>query len=421
MSKTTTKVTANNGKRRDDKGRLLRNGEYQRKDGRYVYKYTNLNGEVRCLYASRLEAKDKTPEGRKKLPALRELEAQVLQNQWNGIADFGGDLTVLELAERYVETRNGVAEGTRAGYKTVLNLLRKEPFAQTRIDKVKESDARLWLRRLNKAGKRYSTIHNVRGVLRPAFNMALRDDLIRRNPFDFPLGDVVPNDSVKREAISPEVEEAFLQFIREDKHFKKYYDGIYILLNTGLRISEFCGLTPEDVDFEKECIHVTKQLKRESNMLLHCTTTKTASGVRDIPMTEEVMECFRRIAANRPTPEFEVEVDGYSGFYWLDKEGRPMVALHWEKYFQHIVQKYNNHYEEKLPKITPHVCRHTFCSKMARIGMNPKNLQYIMGHSEISITFDTYTHLGFADASKDFKKCVNAIKNEKMQSENFSK
>lgn len=403
MSKKTNVSTS---KRRDDKGRLLRMGEYQRKDGRYVYKYKDCSGQVRCLYASRLESKDPYLGGRKRLPALRELEEEILQNQWNGVLDFGGDITVLELAERYVETRQSVRESTRAGYKTVLNILRNDPFGKIRIDKVKLSDAKLWILKLNKDGRRYSSIHNIRGVLRPAFNMALEDDLIRKNPFEFPLGSVVADDSKKREALTPEQEEAFLNFVKEDQHFCKYYDGIYILLNTGLRISEFCGLTPEDVDYEKECIHVRGQLVRPSNMITAYEPTKTASGVRDVPMSEEVMECFRRITENRKKPLVEPEVDGKTGFYWLDKEERPLLALHWEHYFKRIVDKYNNHYTEKLPRITPHVCRHTFCSKMARRGMNAKNLQYIMGHSEIGITLDTYTHLSFSDAASDFKKCM---------------
>ena len=403
MSKKTNVSTS---KRRDDKGRLLRMGEYQRKDGRDVYKYKDCSGQVRCLYASRLESKDPYLGGRKRLPALRELEEEILQNQWNGVLDFGGDITVLELAERYVETRQSVRESTRAGYKTVLNILRNDPFGKIRIDKVKLSDAKLWILKLNKDGRRYSSIHSIRGVLRPAFNMALEDDLIRKNPFEFPLGSVVADDSKKREALTPEQEEAFLNFVKEDQHFGKYYDGIYILLNTGLRISEFCGLTPEDVDYEKECIHVRGQLVRPSNMITAYEPTKTASGVRDVPMSEEVMECFRRIVENRKKPLVEPEVDGKTGFYWLDKDERPLLALHWEHYFKRIVDKYNNHYTEKLPRITPHVCRHTFCSKMARRGMNAKNLQYIMGHSEIGITLDTYTHLSFSDAASDFKKCM---------------
>ena len=60
-----------------------------------------------------------------------------------------------------------------------------------------------------------------------------------------------------------------------------------------------------------------------------------------------------------------------------------------------------------MPRVTPHVCRHTFCSNMAKSGMNPKTLQYIMGHSDIGVTLNTYTHLEYDDAEKEMKKVVN--------------
>lgn len=53
-------------------------------------------------------------------------------------------------------------------------------------------------------------------------------------------------------------------------------------------------------------------------------------------------------------------------------------------------------------------CRHTFCSNMAKSGMNPKMLQYIMGHSDISVTMNTYTHVKFQDAQEDFQKAINS-------------
>ena len=86
----------------------------------------------------------------------------------------------------------------------------------------------------------------------------------------------------------------------------------------------------------------------------------------------------------------------------------PMVALHWEKYFQHICAKYNRTYKEQLPKVTPHVCRHTFCSNMAKSGMNPKTLQYLMGHSDISVTMNTYTHLTEEDVSREMKRVLKS-------------
>ena len=393
--------------RKDDRGRVLRHGEFQRKDGRYVFKYKDLDGKTKAIYARRLDKSDRVPAGMKKTPSLREQEDEILRNLHDGIFGSCSDLTVFELAKRYTETKLGVKESTKTGYKTVLRFLESDPFGKRRVDSIKLSDAKLWLINLQKNGKSYSTIHNIRGVLRPAFRMALEDDLIRRNPFDFELGSVIINDSKKRDALTPEQEEAFLSFIKDDKHYSVYYDVIYILLNTGLRVSEFCGLIPEDIDFKNECIHVNGQLVRHSNMLTSYEVTKTAAGIRKIPMTKEVMECFRRLEAVK-RPEYEIEIDGRKGFLCLDKNGNPMVALHWEHYFNHIVKKYNEHFKVPIPNVTPHVCRHTFCSKMARKGIHIKSLQYIMGHSEIGVTLDTYTHLSFEDAAKDFRKVISS-------------
>ena len=234
--------------------------------------------------------------------------------------------------------------------------------------------------------------------------MAFHDDLIRKNPFQFELATVVVNDSVTREAITRKQERDYLKFVKEDKHFSRYYEALYILFNTGLRISEFCGLTVKDIDFREKRIRVDHQLQRTSDMVYVIEEPKTESGVRFVPMTEEVAACFKRIIENRENPAAEPMVDGHVGFLILDKNDMPMVALHWEKYMQHIREKYNKIYKEQMPCITPHVCRHTFCSKMAKSGMNPKTLQYIMGHSDISVTLNTYTHIRFEDAKEELAR-----------------
>ncbi len=234
--------------------------------------------------------------------------------------------------------------------------------------------------------------------------MALDDDLTRKNPFEFQLSTVVVNDSVTREAITRKQEREFLKFIKEDRHFCKYYDGIYVLFKTGLRVLEFCGLTKEDIEFDKERIKVDHQLQRKRDIEYVIETPKTEKGVRYVLMNEDVAECSRRIIKNREKPKIEPMIDGKAGFLFLDKNDMPMVALHWEKYFQHIRDKYNNIYKVQMPVITPHVCRHTFCSNMAKSGMNPKTLQYIMGHSDIGVTLNTYTHVQYEDAEKEIGK-----------------
>ena len=391
-------------KRRDNRGRVLRFGESQRQDGRYAFKYKDNDGSVKFVYSWRLDKNDRTPAGKKRELSLREKEKQIEHDLFDHIVSNGGNYTVLELVKKYVSLKTGVRHNTEANYNFVINIIAKADFGKLRIDKVHLSDAKGWLIKLQKEGRGYSTIHSVRGVLRPAFQMAVDDDLIRKNPFNFELASVIVNDSVTREAITRKQEREFLSFIQADEHFSRYYDGIYILFHTGLRISEFCGLTIGDIDFKEMRINVNHQLQRKRDMTYVVEPTKTTSGTRMVPMTKEVADCFRRILANRIKPKVEPMIDGYTGFLFLDKNEMPMVALHWEKYFKHILDKYNSIYKVQLPKITPHVCRHTFCSNMAKSGMNPKTLQYIMGHSDISVTLNTYSHVGFEDAKEELSR-----------------
>lgn len=394
--------------RRDSKNRKLWTGETQDRNGRYVYKYTDAYGQRKALYSWRLTETDPTPKGKRKDLSLREKERRLQKDLDDEIVPNGGNITVLDLVKRYINQKRGVRHNTMANYNFVINVIAKEEFGQKRIDKIKLSDAKAWLIKLQDDGRGYSSIHSIRGVVRPAFQMAVDDDLIRKNPFNFQLATVVVNDSVTREAITRKQERQFLEFVKNDKHFSKYYEGIYILFKTGLRISEFCGLTIEDINFEKHCINIDHQLQRKRNMEYIIEETKTESGTRLVPMTEDVEECFRKIIRNRNKPKTEPMIDGKIGFLYLDKNSKPMVALHWEKYFQHIREKYNNIYKVQLPVITPHVARHTFCSNMAKSGMNPKTLQKIMGHSDIGVTLNTYTHVDFEDMREEIQKVSNS-------------
>lgn len=349
-------------KRRDAKGRILHNGEIQLSDGRYRFKYVDHNGQEHYAYSWRLDHNDPQPKGKKKCQSIREMEKKIQADLFDHINTGGGSMTVLALVERYVTTRNNVRPTTMAGYGTVINFLTKDPFGARKIDSIKLSDAKYWIVKLqDKDGKSFSSIHSIRGVLRPAFQMAVDDDILRKNPFAFGLSEVIVNDSVTREAISRDEERKFLRFVEEDKHFCRYYEGIYILFKTGLRISEFCGLIVSDVDFEAHSLRVERQLQKRSKTGYYIEDTKTSSGERVLPLSKDVEDCFRRIIDRRNPPEDE-------------------------------------------PKVTPHVCRHTYCSNMAKFGMNPKTLQYLMGHADISVTLNTYTHVKFEDAKAEVEK-----------------
>ena len=374
-------------KRRDSKHRILRKGESIRANGKYQFKY-HVDGKPHFVYSWRLEPTDPLPAGKKPGPSLRELEKQIGYDLDSQLDLSGKNITVEELVERYLATKIGVKPNTKQNYGFVKNLMKAEDFSRKKISQIKVSDAKLFLIKLQNDGKGYSTVKTVRGVLRPAFQMAVDDDLIPKNPFGFQLAGVVVNDSLTREAITPDQMRKFLKFVHDDNVYCKYYEVVYILFHTGMRISEFCGLTIKDIDFENRTINIDHQLQRVG-MTIHIETTKTNAGTRKIPMTEEVYRCFQAIIEDRETPRTEIMIDGYTGFLFLDKDGLPLVAMHWEHRFNHMVKRYNEIYKIQMPNITPHVCGHTFCSNMARSGMNTKTLQYLMGHTEIGVKMNT--------------------------------
>lgn len=391
---------ASKGQRRDSKHRILHTGESVRANGKYQYKYM-VDGKPKFLYSWRLVPTDPQPIGKQPCLSLRELEKMVGKDLESRLDPMGKKMTVNELVARYLRTRTGVKPNTLQGYKYVQNILNKEEFGNLKIATVKTSDAKLFLIKLQEDGRGSSTVKTIRGVLRPAFQMAVDDDILLKNPFGFELVGVIVNTEKTRKALTRSQMNKFLKFVHYDNVYYKYYDVFYILFHTGLRISEFCGLTIKDIDMENRIINIDHQLQRTSQMEYIIESTKSNAGTRKIPMTEDVYQTFERILENRPKDLPEKMVCGYCGFLFRDKKGMPEVAMHWEHRFNHAVKRYNDIFKVQIPNITPHVCRHTYCSNQARAGMNPKTLQYLMGHSDIGVTMNTYTHLGLDDAKDE--------------------
>lgn len=375
-------------RRKDSKGRVLKKGESERKDGRYQYRYNDAFGTRKTVYANDLNE-------------LRELEKRIEKDIGDGIDYSKGQMTVYELVERYLSLKQGVRYNTRIGYNFVSNILRKEPFSRLKVSNVKMSDVQKWIIKMYNDGKGYSTLASICGVVKPAFQMACNEDAIRKNPFDFKITDVVPNNSKKREALTEDEQIEWLSFIKNDKTYCKYYDEFVVLLNTGIRVSEFCGLTSKDLDFNDRKINVDHQLVRERNGKYYVEKTKTQAGCRFIPMTNEVFQSLKRIIENRPKLKIEPFVDGYTGFILVDKNGNPKIALHIENEIRWSLEKYKKLFPNKPPIIvTPHVLRHTFCTNMINAGMEAKKLQYLMGHSDVSTTLNIYTHMEYEKASE---------------------
>lgn len=383
-------------KRKDKKGRIFRSGEGQRPNKTYFYRY-HRNGDKKWsyVYAPTLEE-------------LRQKEEVIQRDLLDGIDYAGGEITVAELVDRYINLRRGLKENSMRAYGSAINRIHTDPFGSRMIRSVRLSDGKGWFVSLHDKGLKQNTIGILQSVLRPAFEMAVDDDMIRKNPFKFKLSDVIPNDAYVRSALTKAQQERYLQFIRD--HGKdNYYDDIVILLGTGLRVSELYGLTKADIDFDRRCIHVRRQLCRTAEKPYFVTPPKTKSGIRNVPMTDAVYMALMRVVKARTSPKVELLVDGHSGFLFLDKSGMPKVAMHLENYMRGLQARFEKAYGKPVPRITPHVLRHTFCTNVQQAGLDVKSLQYLMGHSNASVTLDVYTHSSFDSVERAFEQIASSL------------
>lgn len=393
-------------KRRDNKNRILRSGESQRQDGRYAYKYTDSFGKPQFVYAWKLVPTDKTPAGKRDDISLREKIKEIQKDLDDGIDTIGKKMTVCQLYAKHTRQRGNVKHNTQNGRKRLMRLLEQDRLGACPIENVKMSDAKEWAMRMKENGISYKTISNDKRSLKAAFYMAIQDDCIRKNPFDFALNTVIEDDTTPKVPLSPAQEKSFLTFIENDEVYKKYYDEIVILLGTGLRISELCGLTLADLDLENRTINIDHQLLRNTEVGYYTDDPKTKSGNRQILMREEVYQAFMRVIQNRKKAQ-PFKIDGYTDFLFLNLNGYPKVACNYDSMFRGLVKKYNKSHDEALPKVTtPHTLRHTFCTNLANAGMNPKALQYIMGHSNIQMTLNYYAHATFESARAEMERVI---------------
>ena len=348
---------------------------------------------------------DKTPPGKREDLSLREKEMQIIADLVAGIV-MPKKITVSELYSKQIMQNQNVKPNTVKGRQYLLNIIKNDILGSCTLESVKISDAKEWVIRQKEKGISYKSIKNYKRSLSSAFNMAVQNDYIRKNPFSFNIKEVIEDNSKTKNALSTEEQRAFLNFVKEDKVYSKNYDEIVVFLETGLRASELCGLTLSDIDMDKRIIFVNHQLLKDSKVGYYISPPKTKSGFRNIYMTNKVYAAFKNIIKRRDSQK-EFEVQGYRDFLFLNGVGKPKTVADYDSMFRRLSKKLNKAYRDKFSNtITPHTLRHTFCTNMANAGMNPKSLQYIMGHSSVSLTLNYYSHTSYDFAKREMKRIM---------------
>lgn len=395
-------------KRKDNKGRTLRNGETQQPDGRYKFRYTDENGERRTVYSWKLVETDKLKEGQRGQESLREKEKRILKDLDDHIKTKNAEkTTVNDMFEKFMEIRVDLRGMTRKCYRDLFTVHVYPSIGNRPVGKVKPSDIqKLYQSAVAERGVTPSTVQKVHSVVYQVFEIAVVDNLIRTNPssnafkYFAKTNDVV---SKPREALTVEQQENFIDFVYSSHIYSRLGNLFTVLLGTGLRIGEALALTWDDINFDTGIISVYKTMAykpgEDGRYDYRISPPKTASGTREVPMLDEVEAALlREKSSKKPKKKFVVE--GYSGFVFLNSAGQVYTNSFLYDSIQGIVETYNREELMKanlekrqpvyLPKMSAHIFRHTFCTRMCEQDVNLKVLQDIMGHRNIRTTMEVY-------------------------------
>ncbi len=368
--------------RKDSKGRVLKQGESQRSNGTYMYRYTDLFGKRQTVYA-------------KTLNDLRQKEAEIESNIARGVSLQSNNTTVAELIDSYLDKKKDVKESTQALYKHWGDIVKKSYLGSMKIKDIKPSTAKEFYLRMYENGQGYPSLRVIRAVLNPAFEMALQDDIILRNPFTISIP--ISETANTRQALTESEEKTMIECISGTR----YYEIAYLLLHTGMRIGEMCGLTLSDLDFENRLIDINKQavLPFDAKVPI-ITPPKSNAGYRVIPMVEDTDNVLAAIIRN--SKHMGLEHDGYSGFLFSKQNGELKHAKCFYEFFNGMCDLIEEKSGIRM-YITPHVLRHTFCTRLIQRGVNIKTAQYIMGHANADVTMNIYAHVDKENAISEMQ------------------
>lgn len=407
-------------KRRDSKGRILKDNEYQRKDGKYEYKYFWGN-ERKSVYSWTLVPTDKTPEGKRKDTCLRDKIKAIERDLQDGIDHSKADMTLNQLFDLYIDSKVNIREHTKSNYMLLWRTaVQDSKLGNMKISQIKQIHVRRFYADQAKKGAATSTIKTYHNIICPTFEMAVNSDIIRKNPAREAIKGINGTQK-KKEALTVEEQKRFLNFVKESDVYNIYYPMLSLELLTGLRVGELVGLTWKDIDSINNVIHIQHQLqylKLDGKFKFYVSPLKTEAGKRDIPITPEIRKCLTDIknVMMFTGRRSEVKVDGYTGFLFVTKNGTVYAVSAINFILNNIVEKYNKIEEKKaskekrspeyLPHISSHILRHTACTRMAEQGIDVKVLQYIMGHSDIGVTMNVYNHVDKTRVENEMQKII---------------
>lgn len=382
----------------------LQKGESKRKDGRFMYRFTDSYGKRRTIYA-------------KTLVDLRIHERKIARDktELDQYVTTGASLNFV--FDRYISLKTTLKQNTRTNYIYMYDKFVRERFGKKNINEIKYSDVKQFYVSLLAEGLQVNTLDNIHTVLHPTLQLAVRDNVIRSNPSDGVMAELKKNNGRNtgiRHALTLEQQRAFLDYTANSPVYCHWLPMFTFLFGTGCRIGEAIGIRWEDVNLDKKEISVNHALEymldHNRKAGWHVSTPKTSAGIRMIPLLKDVEEAILEEQENQKrTGIYNIDViDGMSGFIFANRYGKLLLPSSVNRAIVRISDAYNAEETVKaarekrepvlIPHFSAHHIRHTFATRLCEHESNLKVIQSIMGHADIATTMNIY-----AEATKDRK------------------
>lgn len=370
------------------------NGEgsiYQRQDGRWEARgYVTVTGGIR----KRKSFIDHTRQGAvDKLQAALNKERQHIphSDQAHTVASWL-DYWMHEIMPTRIRPR------TLLNYQSVIDCHIRPRIGNKSLEKLSVPEVQQAIDAMVHDGHSPRTVKKFRQVLSSALSHAMRRELIFRN-----VAKAVELPTYRRQPIQPWTAEQAQHFLAETADHR-WHLAYCLMLLYGMRLGEVVGLRWKDIDFYKGEIHVRQQIHH-----LHAeyvaSEVKTEAGVRVLPLIQPIRAAMRRIAGDLSTvPAFqpgEVEMST-TGTVLSSRFGGPLDTGAFRDTTMRLMD------EASLPKIKLHHMRHTTATLLAALKVPPREVQLILGHSNISTTQQLYTHANM-DVRREALEKIGAL------------
>ena len=308
-------------RRKDNKGVVLKDGESQRKNGTYDYRYVTRDGKRHSIYA-------------KTLKELREKENQLIIDTDAGLKTINKRKTVNDIYRLYVELKKGVKDNTMRNYCYMYERFVAPDFGEMKVCDLKKSDVRRFYNYLaDEKNIKVRSIENIHTVLYQVLELAVEEGYLRTNVSANCVGELKKShnhEQTKKFALTMDEQLLFEHFLENSKQYNHWQPIFIVMLYTGMRVGEVTGLRWNDIDFDNNVINVNHTLVYYKHKVDGChfgvNTPKTPNSYRSIPMVKKVRDALKKQREYMDALEdsgvsLNKVIDGYTNFVFINRLG----------------------------------------------------------------------------------------------------